>query len=72
MHEAMLLLDARPVRQVDFGAAVLDDGQRGLDQVHRVLPVETGADPVGEVRIGNRSHGPTLLTFALMSTAACD
>ena len=43
MHKAVLLLDAFPVRQVDFSAAVLNDGARGLDQLHRVLPVATFA-----------------------------
>jgi hypothetical protein len=58
MHKAVLLLDALPVREVDFSAAVLNDGQRGPDQVHHVLPVETFADTFREMRVGNMSHTP--------------
>lgn len=60
MHKAVLLLDTMPVRQVDFGVAMLDYRLGRLNQMHRVLPVETGADALSEIRIGNRGHGVAL------------
>jgi len=56
MHKTMLLLDTIPLRQVDFGTAMLDDRQRRLDQPHRVLPFETGMDALGEFRVGNMGY----------------
>lgn len=60
MHKAMLLLDAIPMWQVNFGAAMLNQRQRSVDQMHRVLPLETGVDALGEMRVGNMSHGVAL------------
>lgn len=53
------------MRKMDLGAAVLNDGQRGPDQVHHVLPVETFADTLGEMGVGNVSH--TLQSIQLRS-----
>ncbi len=52
----MLLLDAIPVRQVDFGAAILNDRQCRSDQVHCALPAKTGTDTISEMRVGNLRH----------------
>jgi hypothetical protein len=70
MDEAMLLLDALPVRQVDLGRSGLDHRHRGLDQVHRVLPVEARAHAVGEMRIGLVGHGEGLLSSGLAAALA--
>ena len=57
MHKAVLLLDALPVGQVDFGAAMLDDGQGGADELHCMLPLETGTDAFGKGAVGDGGHG---------------
>ncbi len=56
MNKSMLLFDALPVLQMDFGSTMLNDRQSGLNQMHRVLPVETGADAFGEMWVGNTAH----------------
>jgi hypothetical protein len=56
MDKSMLLLDALPVGQMDFGQAVLNDGQRRLNEPHRILAVETGADAFGEMGVGYTAH----------------
>jgi hypothetical protein len=61
MHKAMLLLNAFPGGKMDFGAAVLNDGQRSPDQVHHILPVETLTNTLCEMWVRNVSH--TLLPF---------
>ena len=57
MHEAVLLLDAVPVRNMDFGTSSLDQRQRGADQRHRVLQRKAGADAVGKLRVAGAGHG---------------
>lgn len=61
MHEAVLLFHALPVGQMNFGAAMLDDGQRGLDEVHRILPAKAGTNALGQMGIGNMRHVSSLL-----------
>ena len=63
MHEAMLLLDAVPMRHMDFSAPVLDDRQRRPNQVHGILFVETDRDTFGEVGIGRTGHN----TFGMIA-----
>ena len=52
----MLLLDARPVRQMNFRSAVFDDRQRCLDKVHGVLAGKAGADALGKVGVEDFDH----------------
>ena len=65
MHKAMLLLNAFPVGKMDFGAAVLNDGQRSPDQVHHILPLETLTNTLREMWTRTRMYpyvalrGPT-------------
>jgi hypothetical protein len=56
MYEAVLLLDAAPNRQVNFGAAVFGHGQGRVDQRHRILAHEAGADALGEEGVGDLCH----------------
>src|SRR5882724_9987598 len=70
MHKSMLLLNAFPVAfpvgKMDFGAAVLNDGQRSPDQVHHILPVETLTNTLCEMWVRNVSHA-LYLSIALRS-----
>ena len=52
----MLLLDAVLVRHMDFCAPVFHNLQCGPNQMHGVLPAETGCDIFGEVGIGKMGH----------------
>jgi hypothetical protein len=56
MHEAVLLLDAFPVRSVNLGATILDARQRRPNQAHGVLSLEAGGDGLGKVRICDPHH----------------
>jgi hypothetical protein len=52
MHEAMLLLDTRPVRHMNLGTAVFDDRQARLDQLHGMLLGKAGRNAGGEIGVG--------------------
>ena len=52
----MLPLYALPVREMDFGASVFNDGQRRPNQMHRVLLVETRGDKFGEIGVDKIGH----------------
>jgi hypothetical protein len=56
MHEAMPLLNAAPVWDVNLGKSRLHDGQGGPDELHGGLPLEAGPDTLGEVKIGISGH----------------
>lgn len=56
MNEAVLLLDAVPMRDMDFRSPVFYDRQCGPNEVHGVLLVETCRDGFGEIGIGRRRH----------------
>ena len=56
MHEAVLLLDTVPVRDVDFRSPMFNDRQRRPNQTHRVLFIETCCDGLGEFRICRLRH----------------
>jgi hypothetical protein len=61
MNKAMLLLNALPVRNVNFGQSMFDDRHGCFHQMHRALLVKAGQDTFSEVGVRNVRHVLCLL-----------